>query len=93
MKLSGRHYLVYDAASPSTDRLKASLVREGATVHVTSSILVAQRYVDERSIDAAFVPFRGDAATASLCKRLDRQRIPKIFTGSSPRVDQWRLVA
>jgi len=93
MKLSGSHYLIYDPPSFRTSRLKACLEREGATVAVTSSILIATRNIEARGIDLVFVPYRCDAATQTLCGLLDRLQIPKIFTGTSPHDDELRLAA
>jgi hypothetical protein len=67
MKLTGFHYLIYDTPSLKTERLRASLLREGATVRVTSSIITAFAQLDERCVDAAFVAYRSDPATRSLC--------------------------
>jgi hypothetical protein len=91
MKLSGSRILIYDSHSNKTERLKASLVREGATVHVTGSVVAALQLAEEMGVHTAFVPFRADPATRMLCEQLDRLRIPKIFTGSSPRADDLRL--
>ncbi len=93
MKLSGSRYLIYDTPSPRTDRLRSSLVREGATVRVTNSIMVAMQAALGEEIDTVFVAYRADTATQMLCEQLDRLRIPKIFTGSSPQADALRIVA
>ncbi len=93
MKLLGLHYLIYDTPSIKTERLKACLVREGATVCVTSSVITAFEKLEERRVDTVFVAYRADTATRSLCAQLDMLRIPKIYTGSSPLADALRFAA
>lgn len=91
--LSGLHFLIYDTHSARTERLKASLMREGATVHVTGSILAALQLAEELDVHTVFVPFRADPATQLLCEQLDRLDVRKIFTGSSPKADALRFAA
>ena len=91
--LSGLHFLIYDTFSFRTERLKASLMREGATVHVTGSIFAALKLAEELAVRTVFVPFRADPATHLLCEQLDRLGIAKIFTGSSLKADALRFAA
>jgi hypothetical protein len=92
-KLSGLHFLVYDVPSIKTKRLKASLKGEGATVHVTASIISAMHQLASGRVHTAFVSYRANPMTSSLCAHLDLLRIPKLFTGSSPADDASRLAA
>ena len=93
MMLSGYQFLIYDSHSVRTERLKESLMREGATVHVTGSIFTALKLSEELDVHTVFVPFRADPATQLLCEQLDRMGVRKIFTGSSPKADALRFAA
>ena len=93
MMLSGYHFLIYDTYSSRTERLKASLVREGAIVHVTGSIFVVLQLAEELHVHTVFVLFRADPATQLLYEQLDRMGVRKIFTGSSLKADALRFAA
>jgi hypothetical protein len=93
MKLSGSHCLIFDSYTTRTKHLKARLIREGASVSLTHSILVALQHVECRKLDAVFIPYRSDAGTRKLLAEVQRLRIPTIFTGSSPLYDELRSVA
>jgi hypothetical protein len=93
MKLFGSHFLVFDSTSLRTQHLKARLVREGARVSVTNSVILAITLLQDGGVQAAFVPYRSDAGTRTLCSEIRRLQIPVIFIGCSPRSEELRAAA
>jgi hypothetical protein len=58
-----------------------------------ASIISAMHQLASGRAHTAFVSYRANPMTSSLCAHLDLLRIPKLFTGSSPADDASRLAA
>ena len=81
-QLSGKNILVFDTPSTGACNLRASLVAEGATVHVVSTAQCALMLLERKRIHAAFVASFPPVESHELCNRLSDLKIPQIHTGS-----------
>jgi PleD family two-component response regulator len=81
-QLSGQNILIFDTSTTAACNLRASLVAEGATVHVVSTAQCALMLLERKRIHAAFVASFPPVESHELCNRLRDLKIPQIHTGS-----------
>ena len=81
-QLSGQNILIFDTSTTAACNLRASLVAEGATVHVVSTAQCALMLLERKRIHAAFVASFPPVESHELCNRLRDLKILQIHTGS-----------
>ena len=89
-QLFGQNILIFDTPTTAPCNLRASLVAEGATVHVVSTAKSALLLLERKRIHAAFVACFPAIESHGLCNRLRDLRIPQILTGSHSQADRSR---
>ena len=75
-QLSGKNILIFDTPTTAACNLRASLVAEGATVHVVSTAQCALTLLERKRIHAAFVASFPPVESHELCNRLRDLKIP-----------------
>lgn len=79
--LSGRSVLVVEGKSDEGTKLRSSLVRLGAAVHVVGNVHTAMMLMKRKRIDGAILDCVEHGASLPLCSQLAELNVPFMYYG------------
>ncbi|WP_045835965.1 hypothetical protein [Hyphomicrobium sp. 99] len=76
--------LIVDANGESAFDLRQSFTNAGATTHVVSNFVSAEKLLESKTIDAVVLPYSQDPETVAFCRVITERNIPPVFTSEPP---------
>ncbi len=76
--------LIVDPNGEAAFALRQSFISAGAKTHVVESLVLAERFLSSKAIDAVVLPYSHDPQTIGFCRMLSVRNIPSVFTSEPP---------